>query len=129
MLMYPKPLRGRPGRAASVREDGVEPEHPARRWLNAVIAEARRHPLLAREEEAELARRAEAGDSEALHRLVGSHLRFVVKIARRYRGWGAPMSELVQEGTLGLMQAVRRFDPDRGVRLSTYAMWSIRQAM
>lgn len=96
---------------------------------NPLIAEAGRHPLLARDEEAELARRAEAGDGEALRRLVGSHLRYVIKIARRYRGWGLPMNELIQQGTLGLVQAVRRFDPERGVRLSTYAMWPIRQAI
>ena len=62
-------------------------------------------------------------------KLVGSHLRYVIAIARRYRGWGLPMNDLVQEGTLGLVEAVRRFDPDRGVRLSTYAMWWIRQAI
>jgi RNA polymerase sigma-32 factor len=100
------------------------------RERNPVVAEAVRHPLLAREEEAELARRvAEGGDGEALRRLVGSHLRYVIKIARRYRGWGLPMNELIQQGTLGLVQAVRRFDPERGVRLSTYAMWSIRQSI
>lgn len=96
---------------------------------NPLIAEAVRHPLLARDEEAELVRRAEAGDGEALRRLVGSHLRYVIKIARRYRGWGLPMNELIQQGTLGLVQAVRRFDPERGVRLSTYAMWPIRQSI
>lgn len=96
---------------------------------NPLIAEAVRHPLLARDEEAELVRRAGDGDGEALHRLVGSHLRYVIRIARRYRGWGLPMNELIQQGTLGLVQAVRRFDPERGVRLSTYAMWPIRQAI
>lgn len=96
---------------------------------NALFEEAARHPLLAREEEQELARRAEAGDGEAAYRLIGSHLRYVIKIARRYRGFGLPMSELVQQGALGLVQAVRRFDPDQGVRLSTYAMWWIRSAI
>lgn len=95
---------------------------------NPLISEAIKHPILAVDEERELARRAEAGDPEALGRLVGSHLRFVIKIARAYRGWGLPMSDLIQEGTLGLIQAVRRFDPDRSVRLSTYAMWWIRSA-
>jgi RNA polymerase sigma-32 factor len=99
------------------------------RERNPLIAEAARHPLLERDEEMELARRAEKGDGEALHRLVGSHLRYVIKIARGYRGWGPPMNDLIQEGTLGLIQAVRRFDPERGVRLSTYAMWSIRSAI
>lgn len=85
--------------------------------------------LLGAEEERDLALRAEAGDEAAMERLVASHLRFVVKIARSYRGWGLPMSDLVQEGTLGLVQAVRRFDPDRGVRLSTYAAWPVRAAI
>lgn len=86
-------------------------------------------PLLDAEEERTLAIRAVAGDDEAMNRLIASHLRFVVKIARSYRGWGLPMSDLVQEGTLGLVQAVRRFDPHRGVRLSTYALWSVRAAI
>lgn len=85
--------------------------------------------LLGAEEERALAVRAEAGDDDAMERLVTSHLRFVVKIARSYRGWGLPMSDLVQEGTLGLVQAVRRFDPDRGIRLSTYAAWPVRAAI
>lgn len=85
--------------------------------------------LLGAEEERDLALRAEAGDDDAMERLVTSHLRFVVKIARSYRGWGLPMSDLVQEGTLGLVQAVRRFDPNRGIRLSTYAAWPVRAAI
>ncbi len=86
-------------------------------------------PVLGRDEERELARRAEAGDADAAGRLIASHLRFVIKIARRYRGSGLPMSDLIQEGTVGLIRAVRRFNPDRGVRLSTYAMWWIRSAI
>jgi len=85
--------------------------------------------FLGAEEERDLALRAEAGDDAAMERLVASHLRFVVKIARSYRGWGLPMSDLVQEGILGLVQAVRCFDPDRGVRLSTYAAWPVRAAI
>jgi RNA polymerase sigma-32 factor len=107
----------------------VTPWQKFSRERNPLIEEAARHPLLDRDEETELARRAERGDGEALHRLVASHLRYVIKIARRYRGWGLPMSDLIQEGTLGLVQAVRRFDPERGVRLSTYAVWSIRSAI
>lgn len=95
----------------------------------AILQEADRHPLLDRDEERRLLRRAEAGDGEAVRRLVGSHLRFVVKIARPYRRFGLPMSDLLQEGTLGLVQALRRFDSSRGVRLSTYAMWWIRAAI
>lgn len=88
-----------------------------------------RQPLLGREEERRLAQRSGAGDREAANRLIASHLRFVIKIARSYRRSGLPMSDLIQEGTLGLIHAVRRFDPDRGIRLSTYAMWWIRAAM
>jgi RNA polymerase sigma-32 factor len=107
----------------------VTPWRKFSRACNPLIDEAARHPLLQADEEIELARRAGNGDGEALHRLVGSHLRYVIKIARGYRGWGLPMNDLIQEGTLGLIQAVRRFDPERGVRLSTYAMWSIRGAI
>ncbi len=91
--------------------------------------EAANHPLLGREEESRLARRADAGDAEAQRRLIASHLRLVVKIARSYRDSGLPMSDLVQEGTVGLIRAVRRFNPDRGVRLSTYAMWWVRASI
>jgi RNA polymerase sigma-32 factor len=107
----------------------VTPWQKFSRERNPLIDEAARYPLLEADEELELARRAEKGDGEALHRLVASHLRYVIKIARGYRGWGLPMNDLIQEGTLGLIQAVRRFDPERGVRLSTYAMWSIRGAI
>ena len=96
---------------------------------NNLLREAARQPMLDPDEEKALARRAGAGDGDATHRLIASHLRFVIKIARSYRGSGLPMSDLVQEGTLGLIHAVRRFNPDRGVRLSTYAMWWIRAAM
>ena len=94
-----------------------------------LLAAAVDEPVLGRDEERELARRAEAGDADAAGRLIASHLRFVIKIARRYRGSGLPMSDIIQEGTVGLIRAVRRFNPDRGVRLSTYAMWWIRSAI
>jgi RNA polymerase sigma-32 factor len=100
-----------------------------RTTANTLFREAARHPMLDRDEEWALARRAGAGDGEALSRLVGSHLRFVIKIARGYRGWGLPMSDLIQEGTVGLLRAVHGFDPDRKLRLSTYAMWWIRAAL
>lgn len=112
------------------RDRGVGPMTNAttceRRGL---LAAAVDEPVLGRDEERELARRAEAGDADAAGRLIASHLRFVIKIARRYRGSGLPMSDLIQEGTVGLIRAVRRFNPDRGVRLSTYAMWWIRSAI
>lgn len=89
--------------------------------------EVSRYPLLTAEEEQELARRYKyEQDLEAAHRLVTSHLRYVVKIAREYRGYGLRMMDLVQEGSVGLMQAVKRFDPEKGFRLSTYALWWIR---
>lgn len=88
-----------------------------------------RQPLLTREEEVSLAARVQAGDKAAAEILVRSHLRLVIKVASRYRNYGLPMNELVQEGSLGLMQAVERFDPDRGVRLATYAMWWIKAAI
>ena len=94
------------------------------------LREIRQFPLLAPEEEFMLAKRwREHDDSEAAHRLVTSHLRLVAKIAMGYRGYGLPVSELISEGNIGLMQAVKRFDPDRGFRLATYAMWWIRASI
>lgn len=87
---------------------------------------ARDEPLLSLQEEQDLAQRLRAGDEAAARRLILSHLRFVIRIARRYRRTGLPLADLVQEGTVGLILAVRRFRPERGVRLSTYAMWAIR---
>lgn len=84
---------------------------------------------LDREEERELARRAGAGDTTAEEKLVASHLGFVVRIAKAYRRTGVPMPDLIQEGMVGLVQAVRRFNPDKDVRLTTYAVWWIRAAM
>ncbi len=86
-------------------------------------------PFLAKEEEQELARRAGAGDDAAVERLITSHVNYVVKIARGYRRSGVPMADLIQEGMVGLVQAVARFNPDRDVRLSTYSMWWIRAAI
>jgi RNA polymerase sigma-32 factor len=86
--------------------------------------------MLQPEEEYMLAKRwREHGDSDAAHRLVTSHLRLVAKIAMGYRGYGLPLSELISEGNVGMMQAVKRFDPERGFRLATYAMWWIRASM
>jgi RNA polymerase primary sigma factor len=85
--------------------------------------------LLSRGEEMDLARRAEAGDSRARQRLIEKNLRLVVSVAKRYRGMGLPFEDLIQEGNVGLMRAVEKFDPDRGWRFSTYATWWIRQAV
>lgn len=98
--------------------------------LKRYLQEIRKVPMLTEQEEYMLAKRFhEHGDVTAAHQLVTSHLRLVVKIAQQYRGYGMPASELVAEGNLGLMHAVRRFDPERGFRLATYAMWWIRAAI
>ena len=94
------------------------------------LQEIRRFPMLQADEEYMLAKRwREHEDPEAAHRLVTSHLRLVAKIAMGYRGYGLPLSELISEGNVGMMQAVKRFDPDRGFRLATYAMWWIRASI
>jgi RNA polymerase sigma-32 factor len=98
--------------------------------LSRYLQEIRKFPMLAPEEEYMLAKRyRDDGDSESANRLVTSHLRLVAKIAMGYRGYGLPMGELISEGNVGMMQAVKRFDPDRGFRLATYAMWWIRAAI
>src|SRR5271165_6071541 len=98
--------------------------------LSRYLREIREFPLLDQNEEYMLAKRwREHSDPEAARQLVTSHLRLVAKIAMGYRGYGLPLSELVAEGNVGMMQAVKRFDPDRGFRLATYAMWWIRAAI
>lgn len=86
-------------------------------------------PLLSRDEEAELAMRSAAGDGAALERLIASHRQFVVKIARKYRNYGLPMQDLVQEGLIGFIHAVKKFDRNREARLATYAMWWVRASI
>jgi len=98
--------------------------------LSRYLSEIRKFPLLAPEEEYMLAKRWKAHeDPDAAKRLVTSHLRLVAKIAMGYRGYGLPVSEIIAEGNVGLMQAVKRFDPERGFRLATYAMWWIRASI
>ena len=98
--------------------------------LSQYLNEIRKFPMLDPGEEFLLAKRwADTGDREAAHKLVTSHLRLVAKIAMGYRGYGLPISEVVSEGNVGLMQAVKRFDPDKGFRLATYAMWWIKAAI
>jgi RNA polymerase sigma-32 factor len=98
--------------------------------LSRYLAEIRQFPMLEQSEEFMLAKRwQEHQDTEAAHKMVTSHLRLVAKIAMGYRGYGLPMSEVISEGNVGLMQAVKRFDPDKGFRLATYAMWWIRAAI
>ncbi len=104
----------------------VAPEGNLTRYLQ----EIRKFPMLTPEEELDLSKRWRDGqDMEAAHKLVTSHLRLVAKIAMGYRGYGLPVGELISEGNVGMMQAVKRFDPDRGFRLATYAMWWIRAAI
>jgi RNA polymerase sigma-32 factor len=98
--------------------------------LSRYLQEIRKFPMLEPEQEYMLAKRwREHGDADAAHQLVTSHLRLVAKIAMGYRGYGLPVSELISEGNVGMMQAVKRFEPDRGFRLATYAMWWIRAAI
>ena len=98
--------------------------------LSRYLQEIRKFPLLEPQQEFMLAKAwREHGDSKAAHQLVTSHLRLVAKIAMGYRGYGLPVAELISEGNVGMMQAVKRFDPDRGFRLATYAMWWIRASI
>jgi RNA polymerase sigma-32 factor len=98
--------------------------------LTRYLEEIRRFPMLEPQEEFMLAKRwREHGDRDAAHRLVTSHLRLVAKIAMGYRGYGLPISEVISEGNVGLMQAVKRFEPDKGFRLATYAMWWIKASI
>ena len=123
--------RGTKGNILMAKDSGNIPalsssEGGLSRYLN----EIRRFPMLEPQEEYMLAKRyAEHGDKKAAHKMVTSHLRLVAKIAMGYRGYGLPVSEVVSEGNVGLMQAVKRFDPDKGFRLATYAMWWIRASI
>ncbi|GBQ96279.1 RNA polymerase factor sigma-32 [Gluconobacter cerinus NRIC 0229] len=127
----PHRARHTPGRKesktmASPAVISVGPENNLTRYLQ----EIRKFPLLTPQEELDLSRAWRKNeDTSAAHRLVTSHLRLVAKIAMGYRGYGLPVNELISEGNIGMMQAVRRFDPERGFRLATYAMWWIRAAM
>jgi hypothetical protein len=106
------------------------PATPVGTGLNRYLAEIKKFPVLTAEQEYMLAKRyAEHQDPEAARQLVTSHLRLVAKIAMGYRGYGLPMSELISEGNIGLMQGVKKFEPERGFRLATYAMWWIKASM
>src|SRR5260221_546531 len=103
---------------------------PAESGLSRYLDEIRRFPMLEPQEEYMLAKRwREQGDRVSAHKLVTSHLRLVAKIAMGYRGYGLPISEVISEGNVGLMQAVKRFEPEKGFRLATYAMWWIKAAI
>jgi RNA polymerase sigma-32 factor len=102
----------------------------AENGLTRYLEEIRRFPMLEPQDEYMLAKRwREHGDRDAAHKLVTSHLRLVAKIAMGYRGYGLPISEVISEGNVGLMQAVKRFEPEKGFRLATYAMWWIKAAI
>ncbi|MBT6442937.1 MAG: RNA polymerase sigma factor RpoH [Alphaproteobacteria bacterium] len=106
------------------------PSISSERGVSRYLQDIRQFPMLPAEEEFMLAKRwREHGDAEAAHKMVTSHLRLVAKIAMGYRGYGLPVGDLISEGNVGLMQAVKRFDPDRGFRLSTYAMWWIKASI
>ena len=109
-----------------VREETRE---TSRANLAVYLKEISRIPLLTREEEQDLARRAKAGDERAKQRLIEANLRLVVQIARRYLNRGLPLPDLIEEGNLGLMRAVEKFEPERNLRFSTYGTWWIRQAV
>src|SRR5579863_8384161 len=98
--------------------------------LSRYLTEIRKFPMLSKDEEFMLAKRwREHSDPDAAHKLVTSHLRLVAKIAMGYRGYGLPIGEVISEGNVGLMQAVKKFEPDKGFRLATYAMWWIRASI
>lgn len=129
------PVHNRPGKDTRPMTNGsnVPATMPAlggEAGLNRYLSEIRKFPLLTPEQEYMLAKRyQEHQDSDAAAQLVTSHLRLVAKIAMGYRGYGLPVSELIAEGNIGLMQGVKKFDPDRGFRLATYAMWWIRASI
>ena len=98
--------------------------------LTHYLQQIKKFPMLSQKEEISLARKwINKGDTAAAHKLVTSHLRLVARIAMGYRGYGLPITELISEGNIGLMQAVKKYDPDKGFRLATYAMWWIRAAI
>ena len=118
------------GNGSSVAAAHLPPALNPEASLSRYLQEIRKFPMLTHDEEYMLATRwREHGDTEAAHRLVTSHLRLVAKIAMGYRGYGLPLGELISEGNVGMMQAVKRFEPEKGFRLATYAMWWIRASI
>lgn len=113
-----------------MNERNTLPVFGAQDGLVRYLEEIRQYPMLSADEEYMLAKRwHEHGDRDAAHKLVTSHLRLVAKLAMGYRGYGLPLADMISEGQIGLMQAVRKFDPERGFRLATYAMWWIRASI
>jgi RNA polymerase primary sigma factor len=126
MPREPKPRSRKTGRNARADE---QPRSAAGDSLNAYIREISRFKPLSSEQEKDLGHRIRKGDQEALQRLVEANLRFVVSYAKRYRGLGMSFLDLIHEGTLGLIEAARRFDPDRNVKFISYGVWWVRQAI
>jgi len=123
-------MKGRVFKVARERNLSVVPALGGEASLNRYLSEIRKFPVLTAEQEYMLAKRfSEHGDTEAAAQLVTSHLRLVAKIAMGYRGYGLPVSELISEGNIGLMQGVKKFEPERGFRLATYAMWWIKASI
>lgn len=133
----PQDFAGRDGGTAASADDSAPKTsdgqtggaHDQDDLLSAYFNSIRKYSLLTAQEECELGARARAGDKEAFDRMVTSNLRLVVKVAKEYKGRGLLILDLISEGNIGLMQAVRKFDPTRGCRFSTYAIWWIRQAI
>src|SRR3954470_13998196 len=126
----PPGIGGRSTEGAKMARAAALPILTAESGLSRYLEEIRRFPMLEPQEEYMLAKSwREHGDRDAAHRLVTSHLRLVAKIAMGYRGYGLPISEIVSEGNVGLMQAVKRFEPEKGFRLATYAMWWIKASI
>src|SRR3954453_15598773 len=122
--------RGQTNGGRSMARTAALPIMTAEGGLTRYLEEIRRFPMLEPQQEYMLAKSwREHGDREAAHKLVTSHLRLVAKIAMGYRGYGLPISEVISEGNVGLMQAVKRFEPDKGFRLATYAMWWIKASI
>jgi RNA polymerase sigma-32 factor len=128
--LCPPVHRGQILEGAIVARAAALPILTAESGLTRYLEEIRRFPMLEPQDEFMLAKRwREHGDRDAAHKLVTSHLRLVAKIAMGYRGYGLPISEVISEGNVGLMQAVKRFEPEKGFRLATYAMWWIKAAI